>query len=574
MNKDISYALDYHELTKHSEISIMTSRHSLDLGNRPIPFKIYTELPSISLQSEFPIPTLNAISSISNIHPKRPNTKDSGNNTTKNNSNSEEINATKTFTLKELSSILFFSAGITREMKYDYGTFYMRAASATGALYPIELYVICKDISPNLKAGVYHFNPADFSLTQIRAGDYRTTLAAVAGDSQDILTSPLTIAFTSYAWRNAWKYQARSYRHWFWDSGVIAANLLATTISIDLDARIIMGFVDDEVNRLLALEGEKEASIAMVAIGTGSDKDLTHEEIDSIEQIITDLPTTTLKVRPLSRKEVHYPEIWKLHQHSKLFSKEEVKEWTKSGLEQAFDSASFREDSVSTDEQILNRQPLSREYESSNISSIGEVILRRGSSRRFNSTAFPFSILSSILYNSTRGIPMDFKRDADTLTDIYLIANDVEGISSGAYFFNRNQNSLELLKDKVPREMSGYLCLGQSLFSDASAVLFLMANLQKILDTLGNRIYRAAQFEAGIVAGKVYLSAYAHRIGSSGSTFFDDAVTEFFSPHAKNKSTMIAVGLGVPAYKARSGKVLPVRLTREQLLKEDIENFS
>jgi hypothetical protein len=37
MNKDISYALDYHELTKHSEISIMTSRHSLDLGNRPIP---------------------------------------------------------------------------------------------------------------------------------------------------------------------------------------------------------------------------------------------------------------------------------------------------------------------------------------------------------------------------------------------------------------------------------------------------------------------------------------------------------------------------------------------------------
>jgi hypothetical protein len=286
------------------------------------------------------------------------------------------------------------------------------------------------------------------------------------------------------------------------------------------------------------------------------------------------MPTTTLKVRPLSRKEVHFPEIWKLHQHSKLFSKEEVKEWTKSGLEQAFDSASFREDSVSTDEHILNRQPLSREYESSNISSIGEVILRRGSSRRFYRTALPFSILSSILYNSTRGISMDFKKDADTLTDIYFIANDVEGISSGAYFFNRNQNSLELLKDKVPREMSGYLCLGQSLFSDASAVLFLMANLQKILDTLGNRVYRVAQFEAGIVAGKVYLSAYAHRIGSSGSTFFDDAVTEFFSPHARNKSTMIAVGLGVPAYKARSGKVLPVRLTREQLLKEDIGNFS
>jgi hypothetical protein len=47
--------------------------------------------------------------------------------------------------------------------------------------------VICKDISPNLKAGVYHFNPADFSLTQIRAGDYRTTLAAVAGEKYHLL---------------------------------------------------------------------------------------------------------------------------------------------------------------------------------------------------------------------------------------------------------------------------------------------------------------------------------------------------------------------------------------------------
>jgi len=46
-------------------------------------------------------------------------------------------------------------------------------------------------------------------------------------------------------------------------------------------------------------------------------------------------------------------------------------------------------------------------------------------------------------------------------------------------------------------------------------------------------------------------------MGASGSTFYDDAVTEFFSPHAKDKSTMMAVGVGIPAYKAKSGKVLP-----------------
>jgi hypothetical protein len=114
--------------------------------------------------------------------------------------------------------------------------------------------------------------------------------------------------------------------------------------------------------------------------------------------------------------------------------------------------------------------------------------------------------------------------------------------------------------------MSGYLCLGQSLFSQASAVLFLMSDLKKVLEALGNRGYRASQFEAGVIAGKIYLAAYALGIGASGSTFFDDAVTEFFSPHAENKSTMIAVGIGKPAYKATSGRILPVRLTREQLL--------
>ena len=109
----------------------------------------------------------------------------------------------------------------------------MRAASATGALYPIELYIICQDLT-DLKAGVYHFGPADFGLTQLRKGDYRSELAAGGGDNLAIVTAPITIILTSIAWRNAWKYQARSYRHWFWDSGVIAANLLATTVSMGL----------------------------------------------------------------------------------------------------------------------------------------------------------------------------------------------------------------------------------------------------------------------------------------------------------------------------------------------------
>jgi hypothetical protein len=65
-----------------------------------------------------------------------------------------------------------------------------------------------------------------------------------------------------------------------------------------------------------------------------------------------------------------------------------------------------------------------------------------------------------------------------------------------------------------------------------------------VLARYGNRGYRAAQLEAGIIGGKLYLSAYAQHLGASGLTFFDDDVTRFFSPQAADKSVMFLVALG------------------------------
>ncbi|MFL6365994.1 MAG: SagB/ThcOx family dehydrogenase [Nitrososphaeraceae archaeon] len=551
VNYDIKYALDYHEATKHSEISIKLSRHSLDWNNKPRPFKIYTKLPSIFLPSDFSEPHIDAITCIKTVKTINSMTADATNTTN------------PQLDIRKLAEILFFSAGITREMKYMYGSYYMRAAPATGALYPIELYIVCQDI-PGLNAGVYHFCPGDFTLTELRSGDYKAELATAAGDSKNIMTSPITIVFTSIAWRNAWKYEARSYRHWFWDSGVIAANLTATAASSHLQPFLILGFVDDTVNHLLYLDDKKEATIAMAAIGVDLAK---HSAVSQQRKEINSLPLP--EILPLSKKgEVDYPEIWKMHRASYLSDSEEVKHWINCGTELK------KEESVQSE--ILDSRPLYPAEPSSQSSlghSLGEVILLRGSSRKFAKSPISFRQLSTILESSTREVPLDFlvenqgKTAGTTATtiDIYMIVNEVEGLQRGGYFFNRSTSSIEQLKSKVPRDMSGYLCLGQPLFSDASVVFFLMTDLPAVLRTCGNRGYRASQFEAGILAGKIYLSAYAQQLGASGSTFFDDAVTEFFSPHAKDKSTMIAVGAGVTGYKARPGKVLTARLSKDQL---------
>ena len=509
--REFSSALIYHETTKHSEVSLGASGHYLDWGNKPAPFKEYKNLSSISLPRDFPRPDGNSIATIKSALKK---------------------SSIKRFDMGTLSELLFFSAGLTRKIRFGREFHYMRAASATGALYPIELYVI-SGLIDGLETGVYHFNPLHFSLVKLREGDYRTALNEAG--SPDSTSSPVTLAFTSLAWRNAWKYEARSYRHWFWDSGVIVANLLATSNSLGLAAKVALGFVDSKVDQLLGLEPKKEATVALVTLGAdGNGKNPSTRVL--IQRIAP-------AVNPLSKEEVDYPIIWETNEASHLKDKSETEAWKNLQV------------SKRTNPSGSHIFPL---HESGKVPSppLDKVILLRGSTRKFSHEPISFDNLSTIIHASTTDIPLDFLPEDESLIDFYFIANAVEGIPSGSYSYNQKTDSAEELKALKNRSMSGYLCLGQQLFSDASVVFFLMTDLNSVLKSLGNRGYRAAQFEAGVRAGKIYLSSYAVGLGASGSTFFDDAVTELFSPHAINKNTMIAVGIGKPAYKAKPGRVL------------------
>src|SRR5438445_6834264 len=227
---DSTIVQTYHEATKHSEISLRTSGHYLDWANKPSQFKIYKDLATVSLPRSFPQPEAEPLMAISGRTSQK-----------------EPLN----LGLTELAELLYYSAGLTRKYRFGGELHYMRAASATGALYPIELYVVAGDVV-GLEAGVYHFDALGFQLSRIRKGDYRAELAAVSNDS--IALVPATIAFTSLAWKNAWKYEARSYRHWFWDGGVIAANLIALSASMGSPARIVQRFVRQPFKELLRLQ--------------------------------------------------------------------------------------------------------------------------------------------------------------------------------------------------------------------------------------------------------------------------------------------------------------------------------
>ncbi len=506
-NRDTDAAWQYHDGTKHSYSSIHTNQHFMDWANRPLLFKIYPNIEPIALPKDVPQTGVAALSAISISVP------------------SSRADAVPD--LLDLARILFFSVGITKKRTYPDGEIYFRAAACTGALYEIELYVVTRDL-PGLDAGVYHFNPGDVSLRLLRKGDFRGNLAQATAMEPAVARAPATIICTGTYWRNAWKYQARTYRHFGWDNGTQLANLLAVSAASGLPAEIVLGFVDDQVNRLLDLDTRREVSLCLVPIGRASESSLPAAR---------EVPALGLETIPLSRSEVEYPAMLQMHEASSLESEAEVREWREK--QQELPASDRAGDAV-------RLRPLREEEQPKD--SIEQVILRRGSTRRFDRAAsITLAQLSTILDCATRGLPADFLQPPGAqLNDLYLIAHSIEGLAPGAYFIQRDRNAVELLKEGNFRAEAHYIGLQQELPADASVDIFFLADLKRILEQFGNRGYRAVQLEAGAIGGRMYLAAYAQRLGATGLTFFDDDVIHFFSPHAEGKSAIFLLAIGKP----------------------------
>jgi SagB-type dehydrogenase family enzyme len=501
-NREIQAAWTYHDGTKHSYWSIRNHPQFLDWANRPLPFKVYPKIRPLPLLRDVP---QTGVAAISEPEPS---------------SNADSIPG-----VQDLARLLYFSAGITKERAYPGGEIYFRAAACTGALYEIELYVVTEDL-PGLDAGVYHFNPADVSLQLLRKGDFRGNLAHATAMEIAVPRAPATIVCTGTYWRNAWKYQARTYRHFGWDNGTLLANMLAVAAASGLPAQVVLGFVDAEVNRLLDLNTQREVSLCLVPIGRTS---------KSSAPVLREVPSLGLETIPLSRREVEYPAMFEMHEASSLVSLGEVSEWRGKSLV-------LRSSAPTGEEVQLQRLPPEEQPKDT----IERVILRRGSSRAFDKAAsITLAQLSTILECATRGLPADFLEPPGAqLNDLYLIVHSVQGLKPGAYFFRREHHRVDLLKEGGFRAEAHHLGLDQELPADACADIFFLADLERILKQYGNRGYRAVQLEAGAIAGRMYLAAYAQRLGATGLTFFDDDVINFFSPRAKGKSAIFLLAIG------------------------------
>src|SRR5882762_4368601 len=294
-NRNTEFAWNYHNATKHSFASVRANAHPLDFANQPLPFKVYATIDPLPLPRDLRQTGISGLSAVAGSVSRR---------------------SAVTPDLEAVAQLLYVPAGITRHRKYPGGEIYFRAAACTGALYEVELYLVCGDLA-GLPAGLYHFAPAEFALRRLRAGDYRNVLVEATGGEPAIAHAPLTIVCTCTYWRNAWKYQARTYRHFGWDNGTLLANLLAVAAALGLPARVVCGFVDASVNRLLDVDPQREVAFSLVALG----------HIAAPQPPPAEIPSLRLETVPLSQREVDYPLMREMHAASSLDSGEEVHAW-------------------------------------------------------------------------------------------------------------------------------------------------------------------------------------------------------------------------------------------------------
>jgi SagB-type dehydrogenase family enzyme len=255
MSDDGARARRFHQETKHSLESVRGNQHRLIWENQPRPFKLYSDAEAVPLADLAPDSRMHALDALSNPFPADA--------------------SSSPLTTSLLSSVLHYSAGITKTINHFGQAMKFRAAACTGALYHVDVYAVTGELD-NLKAGVYQFGPQDGQLRRLRSGDFRSALIEACGGEEQTRQSDAMLVLTTTFWRNSWKYQARAYRHAFWDSGTMLANTLGVARAHDLRASVVLGFNDDAVNALLGLDAEREVAIALVALGESSTQFLSH----------------------------------------------------------------------------------------------------------------------------------------------------------------------------------------------------------------------------------------------------------------------------------------------------------
>lgn len=468
---------DYHEATKHTLERLYARRHSLDWANMPDPFRHYEGAPIVDLPADSPVALAPALGVLRGER--------------------GEIEASGP---QWLSSLLFHSAAIsaTKRVPSTGHRYALRVNPSSGNLHPTEFHFFTRGID-GWEDGLYHYRPSQHTAEQRLRGDSSSLL------SPALRRYPLVFVLTSIAWREAWKYRERAYRYCCHDIGHAWGALALAARAQGAEAFAWGHFADDALRTSLHLTDEWPMLIVAI-------------EGPTIPRAAPSSETTWFGGTPnaLSKEQVDYPEIDEIHSATCMDGT--------SAMPQPAPRIARGGD--------IALRPL----EHSGIA-FATAARKRRSALDFEGgwQHLRFEQLSTQLDVATRPFQADFEGDLygtqpARYVELYLFVHRVDGLERGIYRHDAATGTLECIATGDQRLMAAGLSLGQDLAANSCVTYVMNADLQRLAQDHGERGYRYAYFEAGIIGQRLYLAAETMGFQSTGiGAFYDDNVHRYLN---------------------------------------------
>jgi hypothetical protein len=399
--------------------------------------------------------------------------------------------------LGEVARLLFWSAGILRYVQNPRlpRPHYFRSAGSAGNRHPLTAYVVAVGVA-GLPDGVWHHDPLRHRLERV-------------GDGPS--TGPTYLVVTGIPYWDGWKYSERGWRHIWWDAGTMLSHVLALSESAGRPAALWLDFPDAAVSRLVGADGVQEWPCALVSLGDG------RPELDT-----AGAPPVTGTVDP---DPVEFPLI--------------------TAAQRATDRTTWGGPA-----QLAELPPLDVP-DGVGAEPLEDVIHRRVSTRDFTPGAtVPADVMRWSLAVATR----PFRTDAEpvpTTHHVFVLA--VDGQEPGLYTWHPDDKAgeLRLVRAGDVTDDAYELCVRQGLGSDGSYTVQHCATRDALLHGPdGERGYRIAQLSAGLVEGRLQLTAFTAGHGATGMTFVDGLIEPILGVAAEG---LITTCVGVPSYRAMPG---------------------
>ncbi|MET8862777.1 SagB family peptide dehydrogenase [Nonomuraea sp. NPDC004580] len=398
-----------------------------------------------------------------------------------------------------------------------------RPAPSGGGLYPVEAYVAAGE--PHVPAALYHYDPVHHVVERVRGGDHVPALAGLlgGGDRADVV-----VVLSAVFWRSMFKYGDFGYRLVCQETGVLIAQALAVAERLGLEGGAHLRFADGEVDRLLGLDGAREAALAALTLSHPPAKH-PQSEPPSLDELVA--RPTAEESRPLPRP------------------------MPAGGLAAALHRACTLAAPRSSDRPASPRPPARAARPAPEPAPMPpEAGMERRASPLAGCRPVPLAgdALGAVLRAACAGYPSDLPGTAKgpATTALCLLSLRVDGLPRAAYWYDPAGHTLHEPPATIPVDAvtTGPLLPNtQVALRGAAAVLIPVGDPVAGAPAFGDRWYRMQQMEAGLIVQRAALAAtalgLAARIHSDGANETTDEVLGLAASPLRSLSFLV---MGTP----------------------------